>query len=340
MPTWSLDLYNLGGSAIATGAEFQRLAARRRLNEPGAIEIDLPWDASRTDWAVGQREIKLTRDGTAWWGGYLWHVRGDGRSRRVTAQGQGYLSRLRRRVMTSTLSFADEAQHEIAWDLIAHTQAQADGGLGFTQGTHTGGTVTRSRTYCSKDRRNIADAIEELAAFDDGFDFDFDPTDKSFDTWAPQKKTAQSITLTGSDELTLSWEEDSYEAASYVSAVGEAAGQDCTLPIADVSDATAATAYGRLHEVIDVDASVASEVSAAADEELRVRKAGLFRARCAFDDEFGPTFGSYGLGDTLTVNVADQFATFNRTFRILEIALELEWPDKAYWELELDAAVD
>src|SRR3990170_8305978 len=162
MPTWSLDLYNLGGTAVAIGTEFRRVVARRRLNEPGAIEIELPWDATRSDWAVGERDIEVVRDGTTWWLGRLWHLRGNARARTVGAQGQGLLSVLRRRIVTSDLQYTSIAQHQIAWNLIAHTQAQADGGLGLTQGTHTGSTTNRSRNYCANEAPNVGAAIADL----------------------------------------------------------------------------------------------------------------------------------------------------------------------------------
>jgi len=336
--TWAINLYNLGGSAVLLDAPVKGARFPTALGGPGAFEAELDWKlASRSDWAKGERVVKLTRNGTVVRANYLWGVGGNAQGRTVRAWGEGYFSRLRHRVVTSDLSYEDIAQEQIAWNLINHTQGQADGDLGFTQGTAIGTAVTRSRDYCARERPNIADEITNLSGtFLDGFDFEIDPATKAFNTWSPSRGTATGITLTGSDELTLEWTEDASEAASYVTAIGAG---NCSQPTIDVHDDTAIATFGRLHEVVDADSTKVKEVTAIADETLRQRKLGLFRATIAWDDDYGPAWGTYGLGDTLALNPADYFATFTKTLRIVEIALQLESPTQAYVEVTLDAAL-
>ena len=338
--TWAINLLNLGGSAVLSDAPVKGARFTYVLNGPGAFEADLYWDsASRSDWARGQRIIQVTRNDVVIWGGYLWGVSGDARARTATAtaSGEGYFSVLRRRAVLSDLSYTDVAQEQIAWNLIAHTQAQTDGALGFTQGTHVGPSIKRSRDYCAREGLNVGDEIANLAgAFLDGFDFEIDPATKAFNTWCPSRGSVDPITFTGSDELTLSWVEDAREAASYVRAIGAG---ECEQPTSDVDDDTAISMFKRLQEVVDADTDDADEVLSVANETLRQQKLGLFRATIAWDDEFGPVWGTYGVGDYLAVAAADGFATFTQTFRTVELAVQLETPTQAYVEATLDAAL-
>ena len=336
---WAIDLYNLGGTAVLSNATVKGARFTWVLNAPGAFEAELEWTASRTDWAVGQRIVQLTRNSVVVWGGYLWGLSGNAQARTVGVSGEGYFSMLRHRVVTSDLSYEDVEQQTIAWNLIDHAQGQANGDLGFTLGHRTGHQtpVTRSRDYCARERPNVGDEITNLAsAFVDGFDFEIDPATKKFNTWDPARGVETGIILTGSDELTLEWDEDASEAASYVTATGS---DNCSQPLVDVSDPTAISTFGRLHEAITVDSDKLHEVTAAASEELRQRKTGLFRATAAWDDEYGPAWGTYGLGDYLTVAPADSLATFSKAVRLVELAVQLESPTQAYVEAVLDGAL-
>ena len=334
---WAINLYDLDRVSVLANAPVRGARFTWVLDGPGAFEADLDWDdASRADWARGQRIIEVVRNNVVVWGGYLWAVTGDARARTVTASGEGYFSRLRHRVVTKDLSYSDIAQETIAWGLIDHTQGQTDGALGFTQGIHVGASVKRDRDYCARESPNIGDEIANLASgFLDGFDYEINPATKAFNTWCPSRGTAKTINLTGSDELTLSWDEDATEAASYVTAIGAG---ECEQPTSEVDDDTAIVMFDRLQETVDADTDDATEVLSVANEMLRQRKLGLFRATIAWDDEFGPAWGTYGVGDTLTVTVADGFATFTQTFRIVELSAQLETPTQAYVEATLDAA--
>jgi hypothetical protein len=335
MTTWSLDLFDLGGTAVGTALAFQRLTAKRGLMADDSIEVDLLWqEASRADWAGGERKLRLKRDAGYVWTGGLWRLMGDGPSRTFKVQGNGSWSWFKRRFAQDDLHFTDEPQQDLAFALLDHTQTQANGDLGITQGAHSGTSIPRSRWVCRYE--NIADSVEALTGFSDGFEFDIDPATQEFKTWAPNRGTATGITLTGSDEVTFEWEEDYLEALSYVVATDDDA---CSPTTAIRSDGTAIARFGRLEDVILVDSGTLSEVQAAGDEELRKRKAGVIKAKTAFDDDYGPAWGTYDLGDTLTVNVGNGPAVFNRDFRIVEISLSLEGPEFAHVELGLDGAL-
>lgn len=70
----------------------------------------------------------------------------------------------------------------IAWTLIDESQSETNGDLGITQGTIQT-SLNRTKTY---ERKNVAEAIKELADNDYGFDFEITP-DKVFNVYYPLK---------------------------------------------------------------------------------------------------------------------------------------------------------
>jgi hypothetical protein len=110
-----------------------------------------------------------------------------------------YRAVLGRRILYSgdTLTFAGEDQADIAWSLIAATQAQAAGSLGIYKGfisDYTG--VDRDRTYEAGD--SIGQRIQELSEVIDGFDWDITPDGASslrFDVWYPQRGSDRGVVL-------------------------------------------------------------------------------------------------------------------------------------------------
>jgi hypothetical protein len=340
--TWALEVRQLDGTAIDTDVTFRDLQATWVLNGPGLIDADLTWDSvAVADHLAGGRELRLTRDATRVWGGWSWRGAGNGPERTFRIEGQGYYSRLRRRVVRSDLIYTDTAQHTIAWNLIAHAQAQSDGNHGFTNGTHSGTPRDRDRSYCALERPNIADEIEALAGMDDGFDFEISPT-KAFNTWAPRRGTGAAVyTFTGVDEFEFEWEDDATEAASFVDALGD---DDCNPREITATDAGAVADYGRLEYVVQADTNRRSEVSAEANEHLRQRKVGMRRATLTYDLTVGPAWATLNpldhLGSKVRLNLASAGpATFDRNYRIVEFLLSLEDPTAEWMTLVLDGAL-
>lgn len=342
MTTWALECRQLDGTAIDTNVVNRDLEAKWVLRGQGLIDVSFNWDdVDPTDWGeAGSREIRLLRDAARVWGGYSAYHGGNGPQRSFSIQGAGYYSRLRRRHVQTDLIYSDVAQETIAWNLIAHTQAQADGDLQITNGTHAGTSRTRDREFCALERPNIAEAIESMAELDSGFDFEISPT-KVFNTWAPRRGTGASVyTFDGTDEFEFTWEDDANEAASYVDALGE---DDCNPRVASVSDATAISTYGRLEYVANADTNRKSEVTSEANEHLRQRKVGMRSATLTYDLALGPVWSTLNplshLGSKVTVDLAAGPATFTRDYRIVEFSLSLEDPDAEYMTLVLDGAL-
>ena len=74
----------------------------------------------------------------------------------------------------------------IAWTLINESQSETNGSLGITQGTLQA-SLNRTKSY---EKKNIAEAIVELADNDYGFDFEI-TSDKVFNVYYPMKGTVR-----------------------------------------------------------------------------------------------------------------------------------------------------
>lgn len=93
----------------------------------------------------------------------------------------GHLDQFSDRYTLDSVTYSQIDQGDIAWALINDTQSRL-GTFGITKGNTTTG-VLRDRTYEAK---RIDDAVKELAACEDGFDFEITPS-KVFNVFYPQK---------------------------------------------------------------------------------------------------------------------------------------------------------
>ncbi|HXF72686.1 MAG TPA: hypothetical protein VNO79_08785 [Actinomycetota bacterium] len=344
MAVWRLDLYDRVGATLKKqGLPFLACSARWVLNGPGALEadFDLYADFGAELPEPGRHELKLLRDGVVVWAGPIWEADVDPDQETVKLTAEGLWSWLRSRVVTENLHYTSVAQQEIAWGLIAHTQAQTDGALGLVQGAHSGSSVARTRHYCGRDRPNIADAVEAFTALDDGFDFEIDPATRAFNTWSPQRKPATGIALDGTKVDLMPYRLSARDLVTYVTGRGEG---DCAPILADVSDATLAASYGRRQVAVDVRGDTTAEVQAEAREELRAGKRVRHDQEIRFRDggTGAPAWSSLELGGTLMVSDDRGYATYSKTLRIVErsVLLTNETPTVAYVGLVLSSAVD
>jgi len=123
------------------------------------------------------------------WGGTVWQRRRRGGAQGVAEiAGTEFPSYFRRREIVHTLVFAAQDQLAIARDLILYAQGQAmqvvtgapvtyakpGGNVSITVGSETSG-VLRDATYEGTQHIQIAQALQDLARLDQGFDFSIDP---------------------------------------------------------------------------------------------------------------------------------------------------------------------
>lgn len=357
MTTWRLDLATLSDQAeegISTDVlrqdllledadQGQALAFSYTLNGPGTLEFVLPIDKpTRADYAVGQREVHLYRDGTLVWGGYLVRAESDGVFVRFGCL--GWLWRLRRRLITEDMVFIDQEPGHIAWALIDWAQQQPGGNMGITLQVDplpTPGEI-RSTIYCSLNRPNVGDTIDELSEMKAGFDFDITP-DKVFTVWSPERGSALPVTLdAGRQTVAVTGiTEDASEVVSELSVLGpqEACSDDDGLFL---TDASAFAAYGLLQADVQYDNRDERIRQRRGDAELDILKRINLQPRVTMQ-RAGLTgelaWGAVTLGDTVRFVSDHGFATYNFEARVIGQEYEVLPAGVETWHWQLDGLV-
>lgn len=344
--TWRIDQKLRNGTTVLSPLPVMRARVTWELNSPGALEVDTHtsrWNPPSSNGPKpGKHELWVYRGASLVWAGPLLQVDvrlGEDDDRRpepnVLAVARGLAWYLKRRRVTDNLIYTSIPQHTIAWNLIAHTQAQPDGGLGFTLGTHTGGVVNRKRVFCAGDRAVIYDAIDEFTRPSNGIDWEISAT-RAFNTWQPKRGVALGTTLTGTDVLITRYFEGADDVATYVTAVS---GNDCGPILGEaIADAAVRADYGRLHDITDEDADDIDVLNQRAQGELNTRRPRkMVRVRW-FEGNPPMAWGTYWLGDTLNLNITKGYAELTGTFRIMGITAIIEPPELVAVELDLETA--
>jgi hypothetical protein len=123
-----------------------------------------------------RRQLVIERDGVPVWAGMIWAspYADDQPARDIRAA--EWWAYFRRRAIIVTRRFVQVDQLEIARTLIGDALAVstlAGGDMDFTVGTETSG-VLRDRTYEAVERKEVGEAVEQLAEVTNGFDFAVD----------------------------------------------------------------------------------------------------------------------------------------------------------------------
>jgi hypothetical protein len=325
------------------------------LNAPGSFEGSMGLEvaaATKANFEPGQKEVRVYRNSVLVWGGYLWAVQADVRGRRIQVRAEGYHSRLRHRVVNADLIYDDgtpDNQEVIAWKLVQHAQAQVIGGngtagdMGMTRGAHVGASVARSRDYCRVDHDNIGDAIETLTNADDGFDFEFTPTptsatNKVFLTWSPLKgaDVSGTVIFTAANTMNLSYDIDASEVANDIYAEGNSG---CGMPEFESTAGASLTNFGVMQDVLQTDVDHLPSVMSLAREAIRQRKQARWTITAEFNDQAGPAWASFVVGDLVQVNVAKGFATINQKFRCISYEVHVNGPRNTFIRAVLDSVI-
>jgi hypothetical protein len=115
----------------------------------------------------------IERNWVPLWGGAIWS-RTRGKGRPATLAGAELWSFFRVQHLRTTKTYTGVDQLAIARDLINAAEAVTGADIGVVTGTETS-SVLRDRTYLAFEVKQIGEAVEQLAACDNGFDFAIDP---------------------------------------------------------------------------------------------------------------------------------------------------------------------
>lgn len=336
-PYYKLSLAQLGTSGLGAVIEDDvldrtgvpegaaELHFTRVLNAAGALEFTLPIDdafVTQDNFAPGARELHLYRDGDLIWGGRLWRAEVTGWIS-VRFGAEGFYSTLAHREVGEDLTYNNVDELDIAWDLIDYTQTLPGGNLGISRESATPAGVDRSIAYCLDSRDVISDAIETLAASEDGFDFEVG-ADKVWRTYHPLRGTTPGITLsTEIDGQVIDVQGLSIDASEISNEVtGIKGGGSCETPIAEYAiDTDSRDAYGLMQSNIAEDKVTPTHLQAMAEDALRIAKDPRRQVQAVLDAAMpgNPDLSTYDLGDQVTLVMSRGFATFDREFRIIQI---------------------
>jgi len=322
----------------------------RTINAAGTLEFQLPMDDPivREDiFTPGQRELHLYRDEKTGigeelvWAGRLWIA--DVRWPWVRFMGMGFYEDFRHREISEDFYRFDAEQLQIAWEMLAYTQAEADGDVGVTLDSAASSGLNRTVEYCAEARQNIAQAIEDLASADDGFDFEVTPT-KAWKTWFPQRGTDKtgSVILDGETSISdLAYTVDATQVENDVAGIGKKG--DCEpILFKRYEDTTSRARYGLMQGTIERSDVRQDDdlIGALARERLALQSFSRKQPTVRFWNELNgpsPLRGDFDIGDAITIKASRGFATFDAPYRVLSYAVTFDHLGHETVDLTLDS---
>lgn len=343
---------------LFTGEEIDEFEAvdfewTTTLSRPGGWKCKLPMrheKAARSTFAVGARSVYVTRGGNVLFGGMLWSsgAQSSGETPLVTFGGQGHFHYYRgeRRKIRSRLgmtyatgdnameiTFAAVDQFRIVDDLLDHAAAFAGAAnVGYAavnmHGPGVGGLsgVTRDRTYWSYEGKPIGEAIEQLAAVEDGFDFSeswgFSAGlfTRSLDLWYPRKGNRENrVFEIGKNVVLLDENQDAEQLATRAFNYGS--GQDDAILTAEAVDASMeypAGAYPLMETSEHYrDVSEQATLNAHAQRDLRAASIVGQTVNVEVVESVDTTIETVGEGDTVRLIADDGFVQLDDYMRVV-----------------------
>jgi hypothetical protein len=303
-------------------------------NAPGACSIVLPLRPNRPDqvatltessFAPARTSLFVLRDSVPVWGGILWTIQADVETNSLTASGEGFLSYFRKRFLRGTYHYYSVEQVLIAQSLLTHALEAPGGEIPVSVDTATGTDVIRTRVYYGYERKNVGEAVEQLAAVRNGFDFTFaarwdgDALGVDFLTSYPNTgRTTEHVLELGSNVELLSLSDDGTGMANQVDAVGGGSGYD--LPIRTATDTSLLSAYPLL-QAVGAHSDVIEEdtLQEYADARLIQGRRSIKIPKVRLSQGSIPSIGAYLVGDQVRVRGAYGYLSIDDFFRITAI---------------------
>lgn len=299
------------------------------LNRPGAFSATIGLrhaKAARAILSPAKTAIHIEREGAIAWSGILWTAQASSGGSSLTVAGAGWWSYFRRRFIRTTKTYVATDQLVIARDLLAYAQGIAGGDIGLILGAETCG-VLRDRTYNGFERKNVAEAIEQLAAVRNGFDFAVETVwsgarvAKTLRLSYPRRGSVTPLVFElGVNLAELDQEVDGTKQANVVDVAGAGEGDSLLFATAAAADRAGYPLLEAVHSRKDV--TVLSTLQAYADLELagtRLPPSWTPSIR-VLPTNPDTAVGNYTIGDTVTVRGSDGWLQIPaEAMRIMEL---------------------
>lgn len=336
MPAYRYLVADLLTGTIKEEMPFSAVKFSHVLNRPGGFSANIGLrhsKATRTNLDPARTVIHVERDGVIVWSGILWTAKANVENATVDVGGEGWWSYFRRRKIRATKVYAATDQLAIVQDLVNYAQAQSGGNIGIVVGTEVSG-VTRDRTYYHFERKNLGEAVEQLAAVAGGFDFAIEAVwvsgavVKTLNLSYPRRGRITPLVFElGTNIEGLSQEVDATRQANLIDAIG--AGDGDAMLIATAADTSQLAAYPLLEDVTSYkDVTVAATLQLHAASDLAVAKKPVMRIPTLLAVQANPDagLGTYITGDSVQVRGSDGWLAVNERVRIqvIEVGVDTE----------------
>jgi hypothetical protein len=321
------------------------LSFSSELNGAGQLSGDLhlpsndPLLAQTYNDAVDEvrRQLVVERDGTIVWCGIVWAAPYDDESQTRSVRAAETWSYYRRRTISTRRIYRNADQFAIARQLLSDAAAQTGGDIGVTIGTETSG-VLRDRNYEAWERKNLGEAIEQLAEVNNGFDFGIDarwgPTGdiiKEFRLFYPRRgrrfaSTGLVFEVGRNNLLSWDWPTDGTRYANRIINVGAGEAEKTLSTVqTNAGQVTPASDGGAGYPLIEqvlsnVDVTRQGTLTAQAQLALTTYSQPVVVPTIVVRSDIDPIFGTYSMGDAmrficqpgLTPRFPDGIDTFRR----------------------------
>lgn len=310
---------------------FSGVKWSRALNGPGGFEgkIDVRHPkATRANLDPARTLLYVLRGDQPMWAGIIWEASMDAGS--LTVTGQGIWSYFRRRNIRHTRTFKGVNQLAIARSLIDYAQSSTfspGGDIGVVVGSETGGP-SRDRTYPGYERKPIGEAVEQLAAVIDGFDFSIETTSgvggsgleftNTFKLWYPRRGRRTNFKWEVGIHCDLNeWELDATRQATQMDALG--AGEGDSMLIAPAVSTHLLDIYPLLDYTVSVrDVSRMNTLASHANYWLVRRQLPIAHPSITLRDSKDTRVGSFIDGDEIRLVGTDGWAELDGWYRIVQ----------------------
>jgi hypothetical protein len=314
MADYRLETHLKTGEYIAT-LPYRNIQSESFMNKPGHCRFDLPLyheSITQETLQAGIHEIWMYKNGRYIWGGPLWDVTPSSHDASINCNAGSFEDYLDvRRIDFNTQAVTkDQVYH--AWDLIADTQARPDGALGITAGILQTG-VSRTRTWSIYDAKMILEAIQDMNAEEDGFDFYITPWDRKFNAFYPRPQRNVGL------ELTYPTSIRSYS----VNIMGKWLRNDVLIqgptPLYEIAVDTASRAMYGLREFSDAykDATNISQIASRAGKTRDDRRRPKYNYQVSINtdeiDIYDPSILQFG--DIVKMTIKDGYVNISESYR-------------------------
>lgn len=313
---------NLTTGQIIEEVPFTDVRWGKALNSPGGFSgfIDARHPkASAEVLYPAKRGLYVIREGLPVWAGIITAARLSGGV--VEIAGKGLWSYFQNRRIFATKTFNQVDQLVIARQLIDYAQGLPGGSIGVVTGSETSGRL-RDRAYPSYECKPVGEAIEQLAAVQDGFDFEI-LTERSGSTFTntfklhyPRQGRRTPITWeVGVHCDQDSWEVDADRISNYMRALG--AGDGDAMLISDDSNPNLLSEYPRYDDTTSYrDVSDPATLASYAQLWRTRRQLPLIMPTITLRPTVDTGVGSFVCGDEVHVSGTDGWSTLDGTYTI------------------------